>query len=61
MTTTKDNNGKPIGFIETLTSNKEVLVINATQNATTVVTRNRESGEVKQEVFYGKNPLVTRG
>jgi hypothetical protein len=61
MVTTKDNNGKPIGFIETLVSNKEVLVINATQNATTVVTRNRESGEVKQEVFYGKNPLVTRG
>jgi hypothetical protein len=60
MITTKDNNGKPIGFIETLVSNKEVLVINATQNATTVVTRNRESGEVKQEVFYGKNPLVTR-
>jgi hypothetical protein len=58
---TKDNNGNPIGFIETLVSNKEVLVINATQNATTVVTRNRESGEVKQEVFYGKNPLVTRG
>ena len=61
MITTKDNNGKPIGFIETLVSNKEVLVINTTQNATTVVTRNRESGEVKQEVFYGKNPLVTRG
>jgi hypothetical protein len=61
MITTKDNNGKPIGFIETLVSNKEVLVINATQNATTVVTRNTESGEVKQEVFYGKNPLVTRG
>jgi hypothetical protein len=61
MITTKDNNGKPIGFIETLVSNKEILVINATQNATTVVTRNRESGEVKQEVFYGKNPLVTRG
>ncbi len=61
MIITKDNNGKPIGFIETLVSNKEVLVINATQNATTVVTRNRESGEVKQEVFYGKNPLVTRG
>lgn len=61
MITTKDNNGKPIGFIETLVSNKEVLVINATQTATTVVTRNRESGEVKQEVFYGKNPLVTRG
>jgi len=61
MITTKDNNDKPIGFIETLVSNKEVVVINATQNATTVVTRNRESGEVKQEVFYGKNPLVTRG
>ncbi len=61
MITSKDNDGKPTGFLETLVSNKEVLVINATQNATTVVTRNRESGEVKQEVFYGKNPLVTRG
>jgi hypothetical protein len=61
MIVSKDNNGKPLGFIETLISNKEVLVINATQNATTVVTRNRESGEVKQEVFYGKNPLVNRG
>lgn len=61
MITTKDNNGNTIGFIETLVSNKEVLVINATENATTVVTRNRESGEIKQEIFYGKNPLVTRG
>jgi hypothetical protein len=61
MIISKDNDGKTTAFIETLVSNKEVLVINATQNATTVVARNRESGEIKQEVFYGKNPLVTRG
>ncbi len=60
MITTKDNNGKPIGFIETLVSNKEVITVNATDYATTVVTRDRTTGEVKTGTFYGKNPLVSR-
>jgi hypothetical protein len=61
MTTTKDNNGKPIGYLATLTSDKEVITVNATEYVTTVVTRDRRTGEVKTETFYGKNPLVTRG
>jgi len=58
MMTTKDNNGKPIGYLATLTSDKEVVSVNATEYATTVVTRDRGTGEVKTETFYGKNPLV---
>jgi hypothetical protein len=60
MIINKDNNGKPIGFIETLTTNERVVIVNATDYATTVVTRDRTSGEVKTETFYGKNPLVSR-
>jgi hypothetical protein len=61
MTTTKDNNGKPIGFFETVTSNDQVITVNATDYATTIVTRDRETGKVKTQTFYGKNPMVTRG
>lgn len=60
MITTKDNNGKPIGYLATLTSDKEVVTVNATQNVTTVVTRDRDTGRVETQVFYGKNPLVGR-
>jgi hypothetical protein len=60
MITTKDNNGKPIGFIETLTSNDRVVTVNATDYATTIVTRDRETGRVETQTFYGKNPLVNR-
>ncbi len=56
-----DNSGKPIGYLATLTSDKEVVSVNATEYVTTVVTRDRRTGEVKTETFYGKNPLVTRG
>jgi len=50
--------GKPI--LTTLVSNKEVVTVNATGNVTTIVTRDRETGKVETQVFYGKNPLVGR-
>jgi hypothetical protein len=53
-----DNSGKPI--LTTLVSNKKVITVNATDYATTVVTRDRRTGEVKTETFYGENPLVGR-
>lgn len=56
-----DTSGKPTGYLATLTSDKEVVTVNATEHVTTVVTRDRRTGEVKTETFYGKNPLVTRG
>jgi hypothetical protein len=55
-----DNSGKPIGFLASLTSDKEVVSVNATDYATTVTTRDRRTGEIKTETFYGTNPLVSR-
>jgi hypothetical protein len=55
-----DNSGKPTGYLANLTSDKEVITVNASEYVTTVVTRNRATGEVKTETFYGKNPLVSR-
>jgi hypothetical protein len=53
MIMSKDNNGKPIGFIETLISNDRVVTINATQQETTVTTRDGANGKVKTETFWG--------
>jgi hypothetical protein len=53
MIVSKDNNGKPIGFIETLISNERVVTVNATQHAATITTRARANGKVKTETFYG--------
>jgi hypothetical protein len=53
MIINKDNNGKPIGFIETLISNERVVTGNATQQATTVTTRDRSNGKVKTETLFG--------
>ena len=57
MLINKDNNGKPIGFIETLISNERVVTVNATRQAPTVTTRDRANGKVKTETFYGTLPL----
>jgi hypothetical protein len=55
-----DNSGRPIGYLATLISDKEVVTINATEYVTTIVTRNRHTGRVETQTFYGKNPLVSR-
>lgn len=60
MIVPKDNNGKPIGFIETLISNERVVTVNATRQATTVTTRDRANGKVKTETFYGTLPLIPK-
>jgi hypothetical protein len=41
MTINNDNDGKPIGFIETLISNERVVMVNATQHATTITTKQK--------------------
>jgi len=58
MIISKDNNGKPIGFIETLISNDRVVTINATRQAATITTRDRSNGQVKTETFYGTLPFT---
>jgi hypothetical protein len=55
-----DNNGKPIGFVENLVSNKRVVTINQTPHITTVTTRDRSNGQVKTETFYGNLPLLPK-
>jgi hypothetical protein len=55
-----NNSGKPIGLLANLTSDKEVVSVNATEHVTTIVTRDRNSGLVETQTFYGKNPLVNR-
>jgi hypothetical protein len=56
----KDNNGKPIGFIENLTSNESVVTINQSRQVTTVTTRERNNGRVKTETFFGTLPLISK-
>ncbi len=60
MIINKDNNGKPIGFIETLFSNERVVTVNATRQVATVTTRDRANGKVKTETFYGTLPLIPK-
>jgi hypothetical protein len=54
-----DKSGKPIGYLATFMSDKEVVTINTTEYVTTIVTRNRQTGRVETQAFYGKNPLVS--
>ncbi len=61
MTITKDNNGRPIGFIETLVSAERVVTVNHTGHIASVTTRDRTSGQVKTETFFGALPLVGKG
>jgi hypothetical protein len=58
MIINKDNNGRPIGFLETLTSGDRVVTVNQTGQVTTITTRDRTNGEVKTETFFGTVPLT---
>lgn len=60
MLINKDNSGRPIGFIETLTSNKEVVTVNQSGNVATVTTRDRSTGQVKTETLFGNLPLLKK-
>jgi hypothetical protein len=60
MIINKDNSGKAIGFIETLTSNERVVNVNQSRNVTTLTERDRGNGQVKTETFYGTFPLLRR-
>ena len=60
MLINKDKSGKPIGFIENLTSNDRVVTINQSRQVTTVATRDRTTGKVKSETFFGSVPLTPR-
>jgi hypothetical protein len=60
MIINKDNNGKAIGFIETLTSNQQVVTVNQSRSVTTITTRDRSSGQVRAETFFGTLPFLRK-
>ena len=60
MIVNKGNDGKPIGFVETLISNERVVTVNQAGNVTTVTTRDRASGQTKTETFFGSLPLLRK-
>ena len=57
MLINKNNEGKPIGFIDTVISNERVITVNSTQHAATITTRDRNNDKVKTETFFGTLPL----
>lgn len=60
MLISKDNDGKVIGWMETYVSENQVVIVNASRNFTTVSTRDKKTGAVKSETFFGK-PLMPPG
>jgi hypothetical protein len=58
MSVNNDNNGRPIGLIETLASSERVVTVNQAGQVTTVTTRDRTNGQVKTETFFGTLPLT---
>jgi hypothetical protein len=58
MIINKDNSGKVIGSIDTLTSAESVVTVNQSQNVTTTTTHDRSNGQVKTEIFYGTLPIL---
>lgn len=60
MIINKDNCGKAIGFIETLTSNQQVVTVNQSRSVTTITTRDRSSGQVRTETIFGTLPFLRK-
>ena len=52
-----DNNGKKIGSITTAISTDKVVTVNRNATSTTVITRDRNTGKVSQETFFGDSPF----
>ena len=51
-----NNSGEKIGSITTAVSNDESITIQRSQNVTIVTTRDRNTGKVSTEMFYGDSP-----
>ena len=60
MLINKDNSGKAIVFLETLISNEQVVTVNQAEHVATITTRDRTSGQVRTEIFFGTLLLPER-
>ena len=52
-----NNKGEKTGSITTAFSQDKVVTVNSTTYATTVITRDRNTGKVSQETFLGDSPF----
>lgn len=52
-----DNQGETIGSLTVSISNDKSVVINRIRNVTTVSVRDRNSGKVSTETFFGDSPF----
>ena len=51
-----NNKGEKIGSLTTAVSNDESITIQRTANVTIVNTRDRNTGKVSTDIFYGDSP-----
>jgi len=52
-----NNNGEKIGSLDTAISNDKVVTINRLHDVTTVTVRDRNTGKVSSEPFFGDSPF----
>jgi hypothetical protein len=52
-----NNNGEKIGSLDTAISNDKVVTINRLHDVTTVTVRDRNTGKVSSETFFGDSPF----
>jgi hypothetical protein len=52
-----DNNGEKIGSLTVSISADKMITINRVRNITTVTVRDRNTGQVSTETFFGDSPF----
>jgi hypothetical protein len=52
-----DNKGKKIGSLTVSVSNDKTVTINRLRDVTTITERDRNTGKVTTETFYGDSPF----
>ena len=52
-----NNYGEKIGSLDTAISNDKVVTINRLHDVTTVTVRDRNTGKVSSETFFGDSPF----
>ncbi len=52
-----DNNGKKIGALTQSTSGDKSITINRIRDITTATTRDRSTGKIETETYFGDSPF----
>ncbi len=61
MLTSKDNSGKTIGWRETYFSKGESVEVSVHRDVSTIMTRDRNTGNVEVRAFFGKTLFTSDG